>query len=128
MGKCYAAAWHGGRSLWLTLVLLAHPVGRAQVRRQMLLKRLDVTVQSFKWSDKAKSQLDRIEADYQPKRMALQPTVEFTPQDVVFASRGVSHCPLHTHTHARACSRPFACRDGTVLFSPQVYWIVLSQI
>ncbi|CAH8874937.1 unnamed protein product [Trichobilharzia szidati] len=37
-------------------------------RQSTLLKRLDVTVQSFKWSDKAKSNLDNITAVYNPIR------------------------------------------------------------
>ncbi|CAH8599154.1 unnamed protein product [Schistosoma turkestanicum] len=37
-------------------------------RQSTLLKRLDVTVQSFKWSDKAKSSLDKIITVYNPIR------------------------------------------------------------
>ncbi|KAK4475453.1 hypothetical protein MN116_002505 [Schistosoma mekongi] len=37
-------------------------------RQATLLKRLDVTVQSFKWSDKAKSSLDKITTVYNPIR------------------------------------------------------------
>ncbi|CAH8639657.1 unnamed protein product [Heterobilharzia americana] len=40
-------------------------------RQATLLKRLDVTVQSFKWSDKAKSHLDRITAVYNPIRAKM---------------------------------------------------------
>ncbi|THD23357.1 hypothetical protein D915_005568 [Fasciola hepatica] len=40
-------------------------------RRATLLKRLDVTVQSFKWSDKAKTQLEAISAVYNPLRAAM---------------------------------------------------------
>ncbi|KAA3682375.1 uncharacterized protein DEA37_0000594 [Paragonimus westermani] len=40
-------------------------------RQATLLKRSDVTVQSFKWSDKAKTQLQAIAAVYQPFRSAL---------------------------------------------------------
>lgn len=74
----------------------------------MLLKRLDVTVQSFKWSEKGKvnrskfplvdqftypcrgpqSQLDKMEAVYRPNRQLLSPTVSFSPYDVLFAPRG----------------------------------------
>ncbi|XP_074531823.1 protein FAM98A [Halichoeres trimaculatus] len=41
------------------------------VRRKMLLKRLDVTVQSFGWSDRAKSHTERLAKVYQPLRSAL---------------------------------------------------------
>ncbi|XP_033735929.1 protein FAM98A-like [Pecten maximus] len=48
-----------------------------QTRREMLLKRLDVTVQSFMWSDKAKQKENDIAALYQPVRKSLQakPTI-----------------------------------------------------
>ncbi|CAH8665724.1 unnamed protein product [Schistosoma guineensis] len=44
-------------------------------RQATLLKRLDVTVQSFKWSDKAKCSLDKITTVYNPirERMGLIP-------------------------------------------------------
>ncbi|XP_060072072.1 protein FAM98A-like [Ylistrum balloti] len=43
-----------------------------QTRREMLLKRLDVTVQSFMWSEKAKQKENDIAAVYQPVRKSLQ--------------------------------------------------------
>ncbi|KAK3538284.1 hypothetical protein QTP70_034768, partial [Hemibagrus guttatus] len=42
-----------------------------EVRRKMLLKRLDVTVQSFGWSDRAKSQTEKLAKVYQPLRSVL---------------------------------------------------------
>ncbi|XP_012868976.1 PREDICTED: protein FAM98A [Dipodomys ordii] len=44
-----------------------------EVRRKLLIKRLDVTVQSFGWSDRAKSQTEKLAKVYQPKRSALSP-------------------------------------------------------
>ncbi|XP_038128543.1 protein FAM98B [Cyprinodon tularosa] len=44
-----------------------------ECRRRMLIKRLDVTVQSFGWSDRAKVKVDSMARAYQPKRHALQP-------------------------------------------------------
>uniref|UniRef100_A0A8C6UVQ2 Family with sequence similarity 98 member A n=1 Tax=Neogobius melanostomus TaxID=47308 RepID=A0A8C6UVQ2_9GOBI len=44
-------------------------VNEYEVRRKMLLKRLDVTVQSFGWSDKARS--EKLAKVYQPLRSAL---------------------------------------------------------
>ncbi|CAF93991.1 unnamed protein product [Tetraodon nigroviridis] len=41
------------------------------VRRKMLLKRLDVTVQSFGWSDRAKTRAEQLAKVYQPLRSAL---------------------------------------------------------
>lgn len=44
-----------------------------EVRRKLLIKRLDVTVQSFGWSDRAKSQTEKLAKVYQPKRSVLSP-------------------------------------------------------
>ena len=55
------------------------------LRRQMLLRRLDVTVQSFKWSERAKTLLDRIEAFYQPRRRPLTAASSVDVRDVAFA-------------------------------------------
>ncbi|XP_073495119.1 protein FAM98B [Phyllobates terribilis] len=44
-----------------------------ECRRRMLIKRLDVTVQSFGWSDKAKAKTDEIARVYQPIRYSLSP-------------------------------------------------------
>ncbi|XP_037544019.1 protein FAM98A [Nematolebias whitei] len=46
-------------------------VNEYDVRRKMLLKRLDVTVQSFGWSDRAKTQAEKLAKVYQPLRSAL---------------------------------------------------------
>ncbi|XP_077416050.1 protein FAM98B [Vanacampus margaritifer] len=43
-----------------------------ECRRRMLIKRLDVTIQSFGWSDRAKAKVDRMAHAYQPKRHALR--------------------------------------------------------
>ncbi|KAH9499139.1 Protein fam98a [Bulinus truncatus] len=42
-----------------------------RIRREMLLKRLDVTIQSFKWSEKAKSNENKIAEVYKPIRKIL---------------------------------------------------------
>ncbi|XP_046561964.1 protein FAM98A-like [Haliotis rubra] len=42
-----------------------------KLRRDMLIKRLDVTIQSFKWSDKARHNEDKIARVYQPIRKQL---------------------------------------------------------
>ncbi|XP_010735706.3 protein FAM98B [Larimichthys crocea] len=44
-----------------------------ECRRRMLIKRLDVTVQSFGWSDRAKVKVDSMARAYQPKRHSLRP-------------------------------------------------------
>ncbi|KAM6972897.1 protein FAM98B [Aplochiton taeniatus] len=42
-----------------------------ECRRRMLIKRLDVTVQSFGWSERAKVRVDSMARAYQPKRHSL---------------------------------------------------------
>uniref|UniRef100_H3DIN6 Family with sequence similarity 98 member B n=1 Tax=Tetraodon nigroviridis TaxID=99883 RepID=H3DIN6_TETNG len=44
-----------------------------ECRRRMLIKRLDVTVQSFGWSDRAKVRVDSMARVYQPRRHSLKP-------------------------------------------------------
>ncbi|KAM9777436.1 protein FAM98B [Neosynchiropus ocellatus] len=44
-----------------------------ECRRRMLIKRLDVTVQSFGWSDRAKVRLDSMAKVYQPRRHSMRP-------------------------------------------------------
>ncbi|XP_067901455.1 protein FAM98A [Heterodontus francisci] len=46
-------------------------VNEYEIRRKMLVKRMDVTIQSFGWSDRAKSQTEKLAKAYQPKRAAL---------------------------------------------------------
>ncbi|XP_029030995.1 protein FAM98A [Betta splendens] len=46
-------------------------VNEYDMRRKMLLKRLDLTVQSFGWSDRAKMRADRLLKVYQPLRSSL---------------------------------------------------------
>ncbi|TRY90764.1 hypothetical protein DNTS_028641 [Danionella cerebrum] len=46
-------------------------VNEYEVRRKMLLKRLDVTVQSFGWSERAKTRADKLSKVYHPLRVAL---------------------------------------------------------
>ena len=44
-----------------------------ECRQGMWMKRLDITVQSFGWSDRAKVKTDDIARIYQPKHYALSP-------------------------------------------------------
>eukprot|EP00049_Salpingoeca_infusionum_P022568 m.7548 g.7548 ORF g.7548 m.7548 type:complete len:372 (+) comp5261_c0_seq2:87-1202(+) len=55
------------------------------VRRQMLLKRADVTVQSFKWSERIKPQLAHIDAVSQPLRAAMSTASTVDIHDILFA-------------------------------------------
>ncbi|XP_073247945.1 protein FAM98A-like [Porites lutea] len=55
------------------------------LRRSMLLKRLDVTVQSFGWSDRAKVKKDEIAAAFQPLRKSLSEGSPVSIPDIVAA-------------------------------------------
>uniref|UniRef100_A0A8C0WHQ4 Protein FAM98B n=1 Tax=Castor canadensis TaxID=51338 RepID=A0A8C0WHQ4_CASCN len=59
-------------------------------RRLMLVKRLDVTVQSFGWSDRAKVKTDNIARIYQPKRYALSPKTTVTLAHLLAAREDLS--------------------------------------
>ncbi|KFP01969.1 Protein FAM98B, partial [Calypte anna] len=61
-----------------------------ECRRRMLMKRLDVTVQSFCWSDRAKVKTDDIARIYQPKRYALSPKSTVTLAHLLAAREDLS--------------------------------------
>ncbi|XP_038262513.1 protein FAM98B [Dermochelys coriacea] len=61
-----------------------------ECRRRMLMKRLDVTVQSFGWSDRAKVKTDDIARIYQPKRYALSPKTTITFAHLLAAREDLS--------------------------------------
>ncbi|PIK52700.1 hypothetical protein BSL78_10389 [Apostichopus japonicus] len=58
------------------------------LRRKMLLKRLDVTVQSFRWSDRAKGKEDTLASTFQPKRKALKADSGITLASLMAARDG----------------------------------------
>lgn len=55
------------------------------LRRSMLLKRLDVTVQSFGWSDRAKVKKDEISTVYYPLRKSLSAAAPVSITDIIAA-------------------------------------------
>ncbi|KYO28301.1 protein FAM98B [Alligator mississippiensis] len=61
-----------------------------ECRRRMLMKRLDVTVQSFGWSDRAKVKTDDIARIYQPKRYVLSPKSTITLAHLLAAREDLS--------------------------------------
>ncbi|XP_063804113.1 protein FAM98B [Pseudophryne corroboree] len=61
-----------------------------ECRRKMLIKRLDVTVQSFGWSDKAKAKTDEIARVYQPVRYSLTPKSGISVSHVLAAREDIS--------------------------------------
>lgn len=74
VGKCIFDGYLSD-SQWQTLSDVCDDLHREyKIRREMLLTRLDVTVQSFQWSDRTKGKDDMFEKIYYDKRKAL--TVE----------------------------------------------------
>ncbi|XP_056401919.1 protein FAM98B [Hyla sarda] len=61
-----------------------------ECRRRMLIKRLDVTVQSFGWSDRAKAKTDEIAKVYQPIRYSLSPKSGITLPHLLAARQDLS--------------------------------------
>ncbi|XP_056282062.1 protein FAM98B [Pseudoliparis swirei] len=63
-----------GSDQWEKLnVVNAALTAEYECRRKMMIKRLDVTVMSFSWADRAKVQVDRVARAYQPRRRSLRP-------------------------------------------------------
>ncbi|GAA6218668.1 protein FAM98A isoform X1 [Lates japonicus] len=65
-------------------------VNEYEVRRRMLLKRLDVTVQSFGWSDRAKTHAEKLAKVYQPLRSALCTTSKISVAHLLAARQDFS--------------------------------------
>ncbi|CAH2098757.1 unnamed protein product [Euphydryas editha] len=51
-----------------------------RLRRDMLITRLECTIQSFEWSDRLKAKKDQIQSTYRPKRehLKVKPNVKFS--------------------------------------------------
>ncbi|KAJ0062773.1 hypothetical protein NL108_006322, partial [Boleophthalmus pectinirostris] len=62
-----------------------------QSRRKMLIKRLDVTIQSFGWSDRAKVKVDSMARVYQPKRHSLTLSSSVDLSSVLAAREDLCH-------------------------------------
>ncbi|XP_015249336.1 PREDICTED: protein FAM98A [Cyprinodon variegatus] len=65
-------------------------VNEYEVRRKMLLKRLDVTVQSFGWSERAKTQAEKLSRVYQPLRSALLTNSNISVAHLLAARQDIS--------------------------------------
>ncbi|XP_010071614.1 PREDICTED: LOW QUALITY PROTEIN: protein FAM98A, partial [Pterocles gutturalis] len=65
-------------------------VNEYEVRRKLLVKRLDVTVQSFGWSDRAKSQTEKLAKVYQPKRALLSTKCTISVANLLAARQDLS--------------------------------------
>ncbi|XP_033844309.1 protein FAM98B [Periophthalmus magnuspinnatus] len=62
-----------------------------QSRRRMLIKRLDVTIQSFGWSDRAKVKVDSMAQAYQPKRHSFRMSSSVDMGSVLAAREDLCH-------------------------------------
>ncbi|KAG9268382.1 protein FAM98A [Astyanax mexicanus] len=87
-------------------------VNEYEVRRKMLLKRLDVTVQSFGWSDKAKSQKEKLAKVYQPLRSALAIKGKISVANLLAAREDLSKILRTSSGHIREKT---ACAINKVL-------------
>uniref|UniRef100_A0A8C8WEJ9 Family with sequence similarity 98 member B n=1 Tax=Panthera leo TaxID=9689 RepID=A0A8C8WEJ9_PANLE len=85
-----------------------------ECRRRMLMKRLDVTVQSFGWSDRAKVKTDDIARIYQPKRYALSPKTTITLAHLLAAREDLSKI---IRTSSGSSREKTACAINKVGFS-----------
>ncbi|XP_032821125.1 protein FAM98A-like [Petromyzon marinus] len=83
-----------------------------ELRRKMLLKRLDVTVQSFGWSEKAQTHVDSVARAYVPKRAALSPRPSVSLAHVLAARADLSRIVKTTGGDVRAHT---ACSINKVL-------------
>uniref|UniRef100_A0A8C3UZ38 Family with sequence similarity 98 member B n=1 Tax=Catharus ustulatus TaxID=91951 RepID=A0A8C3UZ38_CATUS len=93
-----------------------------ECRRRMLMKRLDVTVQSFGWSDRAKVKTDEIARIYQPKRYALSPKSTITLAHLLAAREDLSKI---IRTSSGSTREKTACAINKVCFSVKMPFFCL---
>ncbi|XP_078314757.1 protein FAM98A-like [Crassostrea virginica] len=60
-------------------------------RREMILKRLDVTIQSFMWSEAAKKRENEVASVYQPIRKLLKASCELSVADILAAREDLTY-------------------------------------
>ncbi|XP_051724205.1 protein FAM98B [Ctenopharyngodon idella] len=83
-----------------------------ECRRRMLIKRLDVTVQSFSWSDRAKVRIDRMARAYQPKRYSLSLKSSVSVAHLLAAREDI--CNM-VKTSSGSCREKTACAVNRIL-------------
>ncbi|MEQ2277107.1 hypothetical protein XENORESO_019888 [Xenotaenia resolanae] len=83
-----------------------------ECRRRMLIKRLDVTVQSFGWSDRAKVKVDSMARAYQPKRHSLRPQSSVDVAELLAAREDVCNV---VKTSSGSSREKTACAVNKVL-------------
>ncbi|XP_053366049.1 protein FAM98B isoform X1 [Clarias gariepinus] len=83
-----------------------------ECRRRMLIKRLDVTVQSFSWSDRAKAKTDIMARAYQPKRHSLTLKSSISLAHLLAAREDICYM---VKTSSESCRERTACAVNKVL-------------
>uniref|UniRef100_A0A8C9C0R4 Family with sequence similarity 98 member A n=1 Tax=Phocoena sinus TaxID=42100 RepID=A0A8C9C0R4_PHOSS len=90
-----------------------------EVRRKLLIKRLDVTVQSFGWSDRAKSQTEKLAKVYQPKRSVLSPKSTISVAHLLAARQDLSKI---LRTSSGSIREKTACAINKVMRVPLIFF------
>ena len=90
-----------------------------EVRRKLLIKRLDVTVQSFGWSDRAKSQTEKLAKVYQPKRSVLSPKSTISVAHLLAARQDLSKI---LRTSSGSIREKTACAINKVTRLPLIFF------
>ncbi|XP_016420203.1 protein FAM98B isoform X2 [Sinocyclocheilus rhinocerous] len=83
-----------------------------ECRRRMLIKRLDVTIQSFSWSDRAKVKIDRMARAYQPKRYSLSLQSSVSVAHLLAARQDVCYM---VKTSSGSCREKTSCAINRIL-------------
>ncbi|XP_069763619.1 protein FAM98A-like isoform X4 [Narcine bancroftii] len=86
-----------------------------ECRRQMLISRLDVTVQSFHWSDRAQQRGALMDELYEPLRGALCSRTSVTLADLLSAREDFS---VITRTTSRSSREKTSCPVNKILMGP----------
>ncbi|XP_058606411.1 protein FAM98B isoform X2 [Onychostoma macrolepis] len=83
-----------------------------ECRRRMLIKRLDVTVQSFSWSDRAKVKIDRMARAYQSKRYSLSLRSAVSAAHLLAARQDLCYM---VKTSSGSCREKTSCAINRIL-------------
>ncbi|ROJ78886.1 Protein FAM98A [Anabarilius grahami] len=92
-------------------------VNEYEVRRKMLLKRLDVTVQSFGWSERAKTRADKLSKVYQPLRVALATKTRVSVAHLFAAREDLSKILRTSSGHIREKTACAINKEGDLMRS-----------
>uniref|UniRef100_UPI00398E9F75 protein FAM98A-like isoform X2 n=1 Tax=Pristiophorus japonicus TaxID=55135 RepID=UPI00398E9F75 len=101
---------------WEHLEVIHRAMGvEYECRRQMLISRLDVTVQSFHWSERAQQRGAEMQQLYEPLRRALSATTSITLGHLLSAREDLS---VITKTTCRSNREKTACAVNKILMGP----------